>query len=138
MYVRYGRAVEQMAMHVNSLGLVAAQAAFSGECDEWLADLRLYLEGNCDLMVDFVCNELPGIRSTNPQATYLAWWDCSELVRTSKIASPPQAYFLERARVALNDGKEFGMCGEGFVRLNFGCQRKLLQEALLRIKSSLA
>ncbi len=50
---RYKRTVERMAMHVSSPGLVAAQVAFSGECDEWLEALRPYLTGNRDFLVGF-------------------------------------------------------------------------------------
>ena len=135
---RYKQTVERLAMHVNSLGLIAAQAAFSGECDEWLAALRDYLTANRDFLVAFVQKELHGIRTTLPQATYLAWLDCTELVSSTKINGTPHEFFLKQAKVALNEGREFGPGGEGFVRLNFGCPRAILHEALGRMKSALA
>jgi cystathionine beta-lyase len=134
---RYKKTVERMAMHVNSLGLIAAQAAFSGACDEWLRALRLYLTENRDFMVEFIQRELIGIRTTIPEATYLAWLDCTDLVRTARISGTPHEYFLRQAKVALNEGKDFGSGGEGFVRLNFGCPRATLVEALNRMKSAL-
>jgi cystathionine beta-lyase len=134
---RYKKALERLAMHVNSLGLVAAQAAFSGECDEWLAALNGYLTGNRDFLVESIQNEFPGIRTTIPQATYLAWLDCTGLVRSGRISGTPQEFFLKQAKVAFNEGREFGPGGEGFVRLNFGCPRATLVEALGRIKSAL-
>jgi cystathionine beta-lyase len=130
---RFKQAVERMAMHVNSLGLVAAQAAFSGECDAWLADLRAYLTANRDFLVEYVRRELNGIRITVPEATYLAWLDCRDL----HLSPSPHKFFLERAKVALNEGAEFGPGGEGFVRLNFGCPRKTLEEALERMKRAI-
>ncbi len=135
---RYKETLEQMAMHVTSLGLTAAQAAYSGACDNWLAELRTYLTGNRDFLSEYVRNEFEGIRLTNPEATYLAWLDCNELVRSGRIQGSPGEFFLKQAKVALNEGKEFGSGGEGFVRLNFGCPRKTLVEALERMKASLA
>jgi cysteine-S-conjugate beta-lyase len=134
---RYKKTVECMAMHVSSPGLAAAQVAFSGACDAWLAELRTYLTGNRDFLVRFVREELPGIKTTIPDATYLAWLDCTELVKAGKISGTPQAFFLKSARVALNEGRDFGSGGEGFVRLNFGCPRSTLVEALTRMKSAL-
>jgi len=130
----YKTAVARMTLHVSGLAQVAAQAAFSGECDDWLAGLLAYLTANRDFMVDFVQKNLPGIRVTMPEATYLAWLDCSELVRNGRIDGNPTKFFLEKARVALNDGAAFGTGGENFVRLNFGCPRELLLDGLQRIK----
>ncbi len=134
---RYTKTVECMAMHVSSLGLVAAQVAFSGDCDEWLAALRLYLTANRDFLVEFVGSKLAGIKTTVPAATYLAWLDCNSLVNSGKITGTPQEFFLKQAKAALNEGREFGPGGEGFVRLNFGCPRSTLAEALGRMKTAL-
>ncbi len=133
---KYKQMVDRMAMHVNSLGLVAAQAAFSGDCDGWLNELRVYLTQNRDLVIDTVQNEMDGIKVTRPAATYLAWMDCTELVRSGRIEGSPSEFFLKQAGVALNDGREFGPGGEGHIRLNFGCPRKTLQEALERMKAA--
>lgn len=128
----YKKTVERMALHVSSLGLIAAKVAFSGECDDWLESLRAYLLGNRDFLVEFIKSELPGIKTTVPEATYLGWLDCREM----HLEPSPYNYFLEKAGVALNDGSEFGPDGAGFVRLNFGCPRKLLEEALEKIRSA--
>ena len=68
-----------------------------------------------------------------PEGTYLAWLDCRE----AGIAGRACEFFLEKARVALNEGEAFGRGGEGFVRLNFGCPRAMLEEALLRMQRAL-
>ncbi|MFH1524577.1 MAG: PatB family C-S lyase [Chloroflexota bacterium] len=133
----YKKTVERMGMHISSFGLAAAQVAYSGECDEWLESLRAYLTGNRDFLVEFVHGELNGIRTTVPDATYLAWLDCNELVRSERINGSPYKYFLQQAKVALNDGKSFGAGGENFVRLNFACPRSKLVEALEKMKASL-
>ena len=135
---RYKKITEKMSMHLSSLGLAAAQSAFSGACDDWLAALRVYLTGNRDFLVEYVKREFSGIRITVPEATYLAWLDCNELVRSGRIHGTPHEFFLKQAKVALNEGKEFGSGGEGFVRLNFGCPRKTLEDALERMKTALA
>lgn len=133
----YKKEIERQTLHVNSLGLAAAQASFSGECDEWLEELLVYLTGNRDLLVNTITDNLPGIHSTIPDATYLAWLDCNDLLSSRKITTSPYEFFLKNARVALNDGATFGPGGEGFVRLNFGCPRTTLLEALERMRSAL-
>jgi cystathionine beta-lyase len=67
-----------------------------------------------------------------PEATYLAWLDC----RATGLSQPCQC-FLDLARVACSDGATFGPGGQGFVRLNFGCPRPMLLEALERMKRAL-
>ena len=134
---RYKKTVEQLAMHVSSLGLAAALAGYSGVCDDWLAALNSYLKGNRDFLVETIQHGFSGIRTTVPEATYLAWLDCSELVSSGRITGTPQEFFLKQAKVALNEGRDFGLGGEGFVRLNFGCPRKTLEEALQRMKAAL-
>jgi cysteine-S-conjugate beta-lyase len=134
---RYKQSVERLVMHVSSFGLAAAQTAFSGECDDWLKAVRAYLTSNRDFLVASLKEELSPITTTNPAATYLAWLDCNSLVDTGKINDVPAKFFLERARVAMNNGSDFGPGGDGFVRLNFGCPRSILVEALERIKTAL-
>ncbi len=130
--------VERMTLHVSSLAQVAAQSAFSGECDGWLSELLAYLTDNRNFMLNFVEQNLPGIQITSPDATYLAWLDCNELVASGKISGSPFDFFLKEAKVALNDGAAFGTGGKNFVRLNFGCPRATLQEGLERLQKALA
>lgn len=110
----------------------AALAAYSS-CGEWLQELRRVLTGNRDFLLDYLDKYLPEIKSTRPEATYLAWLDC----RDCGIDGNPQKFFLNQARVALNDGKAFGEGGDGFVRLNYGCSRDNLAEALERMGKAL-
>ena len=92
-----------------------------------------YLVGNREYVDAFVEREMPGISMARPEGTYLAWLDC----RRAGIQGNPQEFFLEHARVALNDGAEFGSGGAGFVRINFACPRALLSEGLARMRRSL-
>lgn len=118
---------------VNVLGYLAMLVAYR-DGQDWLDDLLAYLEGNRDLVTAFVRERLPGVAMTPPEATYLAWLDC----RAAGLAPDPFTFFLEQARVALNDGVTFGPGGEGFVRLNFGCPRATLLDGLERMRAALA
>ncbi|HUX37922.1 MAG TPA: PatB family C-S lyase [Rectinemataceae bacterium] len=124
----FEREEERMTLHCTSLSLVAAEEALSGSCDTWLADVRDYLRANRDFVLDFLRERMPSLRATRPAATHLLWLDCRRLGLDS-----PADFFLERARVGLNDGAAFGAGGKGFVRLNFASPRSLLAEALERM-----
>jgi len=118
--------------HPGVLANVAAKAAFLyGE--EWLDQLLSYLESNRDFLMDFIKKNLPDVEMVLPEATYLAWLDFRKL----DLQPDPYNFFLEKAKVALNDGKWFGREGSGFLRLNFGCPRETLQEALQRMLAAL-
>jgi cystathionine beta-lyase len=117
----------------NLLAMVAAEAAY-GAGDEWLTDCLSYLEANRDYLMEFIAERMPGIRAIAPEATYLAWLDCSGL----GLAQGAYRFFLEQARVALSDGPIYGRGGAGFVRLNFGCPRSTLAAGLERMAAALA
>lgn len=115
--------------HPNILGLYAARAAYQ-HGRRWLEELLLYLEANRNYLVDTVRNELPGVKIWKPEGTYLGWLDCRGL----NLKRSPHLFFLEEAKVGLNQGEHFGEDGKGFVRINFGCPRALLVEGLDRMK----
>lgn len=117
---------------VNIIGHVAALAAYK-EGQEWLEQVLVYLKDNRDFLWEYVEEKLPGVSMTKMEATYLAWLDCKD----AGIPGNPFDFFLKEAKVALNDGIEFGRGGEGFVRLNFACPRKTLTEALDRMSAAL-
>jgi cystathionine beta-lyase len=119
---------------VNVLGYAAAFAAYR-DGDAWLAELLRYLEANRDYLADYVRRHLPGVTMTPPEGTYLAWLDCRG---AAAAATDPFTFFLERAKVACNDGALFGRGGQGFVRLNFGSPRSILTEGLERMRRALA
>lgn len=132
MRAAYQKAKAGLNGHINLLGVSATIAAYR-DGQEWLTELLTYLESNRDLLANFVNQNLPGLKMASPQGTYLAWIDCRE----SNIPGNPQKFFLDQARVALNHGVDFGLGGEGFVRLNFGCPRNLLEEGLQRMRAAL-
>jgi cystathionine beta-lyase len=129
---RLAAAVSDLVPKINVLGHAAAVAAYRAG-DDWLEALLGYLHGNRDHLVSEVAARLPGVRVAAPEATYLAWLDCRDAG-----LEDPYTFFLQEAKVALNDGKTFGPGGEGFVRLNFGCPRPLLTEGLARMARALA
>ncbi len=117
---------------VNALGFTAALAAYR-DGQSWLDSMLLYLEDNRDALADYVARFLPGVKMRKPEGTYLAWLDC----RAAGIGASPAGFFLDHARVALNEGASFGADGAGFVRLNFGCPRAMLMEGLERMRAAL-
>jgi cysteine-S-conjugate beta-lyase len=116
---------------VNIMGHTAALAALN-EGQEWLEQVLKYLQVNRDFLVKFVHEQMPDIRISRMEATYLAWLDCSGM-----NVKRPSDYFLKKACVALSDGEDFGKGGTNFIRLNFACPRKKLLQALEQMKESL-
>jgi cystathionine beta-lyase len=134
---KYKHACDQMTFHVNSFGQVAAETAYSGICDDWLREVLDYLTTNRDFVVDYVNQYMPEIRTTIPDATYLMWFDCNALVESGRIPGNPHEFFLNEAKVALNNGSDFGPGGENFVRFNLASSRSILEDALGRMLKAL-
>ena len=123
---RFLRTMEGIVPHVNVLGLAACTAAYR-DCDAWHADLLAYLRANRDCVQAAVAAEA-GVRMSAVEATYLAWIDVRELG-----LSDPAAHF-EAHGLGLSDGKDFG--APGWLRLNFGCPRASLDQALARFHAA--
>jgi cystathionine beta-lyase len=122
------KASGRIVPHVNLLGYTAAEAAYR-HGEEWRQALLSYLRGNRDLVAETVAR-IPGLATYHVEATYLAWID----VRAAGIDNLVR--FFEEAGVGLSNGADFD--APGFVRLNFGCSRILLNEALRRMEEALA
>ena len=121
-----------MVDSVNIFGLIATEAAYRSG-DEWLSALKTYLQGNRDFLVERIRKELPEVTLHTPQSTFLAWLDCSQL----NLETVPADHFLNVAKVALSNGNEFHETAtKNFVRLNFGCTRSVLSQALDRMIDS--
>ncbi len=153
----YRRAMAGIVPDVNALGFVGALAAYGPESGEWLREALAYLRGNRDFLAEFVRRELPEFAVTVPEATYLAWMDCrngngvaagrcdggevamQNTDRATRFGGlTPFEFFLREAKVAFQDGALFGRAGEGFVRVNFACPRARLEEAMEKVRRSLA
>ena len=116
----------------NAFCLEAVTAAYA-HGEDWLAELLAYLEGNRDFLCRFVAAEIPQLRIVRPEATFLAWLDCRAL---GLEASQLEHLLLSKARLVLNQGYTFGPGGEGFVRLNLGCPRRVLEDGLVRLANA--
>jgi cystathionine beta-lyase len=121
-----------MVPGISLMGHTAALAALT-EGQEWLDQVMVYLEGNRNFVDQYLREKMPAIRMSRIEATYLAWLDC----RAAGISGNPGEFFLREARVALNNGADFGKGGEGHVRLNFACRRSLLAEGLDRMAAAI-
>jgi len=113
------------------LGVHASVAAFE-QATGWLDAVLAQLDRNRGLLATLLAEHLPQIRYRPPEASFLAWLDCTAL-----SLDDPVAHFLHRARVAVNRGLDYGESGRGFVRLNMGTSPDMLQEILRRMGSSI-
>lgn len=120
---RFLRAMDGIVPHVNVLGFAACEAAYR-DCGDWHRELIAYLRANHARVLDCV-SQLPGVNMHPAEATYLAWLDFSQL------ALPDPAAHLEAHGLGLSDGRDFA--APGWLRLNFGCPRSTLDEALARL-----
>lgn len=113
--------------------MIATKAAYN-HGDAWLDELIEYLEGNIEAVVKFCDDRLPGIKAIRPQASFLVWLDCRGLGLTHDDLID---LFVNKARLALNDGAMFGEEGSGFMRLNIGTTRTSLMQALCALEKAL-
>jgi cystathionine beta-lyase len=114
------------------LGVLASVAAFT-EGLPWLDATLGQLDENRVLLAGLLREHLPEVGYAQPQASFLAWVDC----RALGLGDDPSAVFLDRGRVAVGRGPDFGHEGQGFVRLNIGTSPALIAEAVRRMASAL-
>lgn len=101
---------------------------------EWLQQMRNYIMDNVRFVNDYLKYHIPSIKVYQPQASFLVWLDCRELrLPQEELVT----LFIKKAGLALNDGAMFGPGGEGFMRLNIGCPRSVLEQALDALKKAL-
>lgn len=108
----------------------ATKAAYTHGAD-WLRQLLLYLAENIAFVDDYIKENIPRIKVYKPQASFLVWLDCREL----KLEQKELVALFVKAGLALNDGTIFGPGGEGYMRLNIGCPRSILERSLASLKS---
>ena len=113
----------------NIFAPIATIAAYrKGEA--WRQQMIAYIEQNILFAEQYLAEHLPQVKVVRPEASFLVWLDCRALGLSHEALVD---MFVNRARLALNDGEMFGKGGEGFMRMNVGCPRAVLQEALERI-----
>jgi cystathionine beta-lyase len=123
----------ELPYRAGHLGAIAATAAFD-DGEAWLRALLAHLDRNRLLLRYLLAGALPGVVYEPPQATYLAWLDCTAL----GLDGSPVDAFLTRGRVALSRGRDFGAEGAACVRLNFATTAPILREVVERMRRSLA
>jgi cysteine-S-conjugate beta-lyase len=109
-------------------GIDATIAAWD-DGQPWFDEILAYLRANRDWLAQTISAELPGVKFRVPEATYLAWLDCSDL----ELPCPAGQFFLDKARVGLNFGETFGPQYENFARLNFATPAPILREIVSRM-----
>jgi cysteine-S-conjugate beta-lyase len=120
------------ALLASHLGVHATIAALR-RGRSWLDAAVAQIDQNARLLGDLLAHYLPGVRYRRPQASFLAWLDCSDI----GLGADPAAAFLAAGRVALSPGPDFGSQGSGFARLNIGTSPELLAEAVRRMAAAL-
>jgi len=127
----FQRAATGLVTEINAFGYAGLIAAYK-HGEPWRQELLAYLRGNRDYAYDFIRKNIPALKLVPMTATYLAWMDARGL--NVKNAGK----FFEDGGVGLSDGHFFGDAGRGYLRLNFGCPRATLEEALRRMAAAVA
>ncbi|MGH1369665.1 MAG: MalY/PatB family protein [Maritimibacter sp.] len=127
---KFAARMAALGLGPNSFGLVMAEAAYSPEGALWVDELVRYLDGNRQLL-DEGLNAIPGVKSMNMEATYLAWVDFEDTgMSREEFTNRVQG----EAKIAVNHGPTFGKGGESFLRFNFATQRSYVVEAVARLQ----
>jgi len=116
----------------NSFGIVAMIAAYN-EGEEWLEQVLRYIDSNFVYLKDFIRSKIPSVKYIEPEGTYLGWLDFNSLDLNDEEL---KNVILNKANIALDEGKLFGSGGEGFQRINVACPKSILEEAMQRIKKA--
>jgi cystathionine beta-lyase len=119
---------------VNTLGMVAAEAAYT-HGEPWLEEMLTYLRGNHARFAAAINGATDKVRVLPADSLYLTWMDCRGL---GLSAEELDRFMLLRARLWLDKGQKFGIEGHGYMRVNLGCPRSTVDEAITRLTAALA
>lgn len=125
------------SLHVsnsNPLSIVAFEAAYR-EGDEWLAALMLYLEETRDFVIHYFSRHISRISCHKSEATYLLWLDCRQLGMSD---AELRDFFIKSCGLGMSPGSLFGDGGSGFMRMNIGCSRSIILQALASIRKNIS
>jgi cysteine-S-conjugate beta-lyase len=112
--------------NTNPLSMVAFEAAYR-EGDAWLDALMLYLENTRNFVAEYLKKNIPEIKLIVPEATYLLWLDCRALNMSD---AELQKFFIQKCKLGMNPGTVFGQGGSGFMRMNIGAPKAVIENAL--------
>lgn len=116
----------------NAFSLIAMETALN-EGEEWLDQLLAYLSDNIDFVVEYCRKHIPCIKPMRPDATYLVWLDCRDLHLNQEELN---AFFIQEAKLGLNNGGDFERGLEGYMRLNVACPRSVLRQAMKQLEKA--
>lgn len=116
----------------NLFSIEAIEAAYN-HSEYWLDEVIKYLQSNRDFMVDYVNKNIPKVSIIEPEGTYIAWLDFSELGMTDEEL---EIFAVEKIKIGFKYGYTFGEGGQNFQRINFGCPKSVLLDGLKRIEKA--
>ena len=130
---RYLQMIDNLGIGGSTVfGMLGLETAYR-EGEEWLSQLLTYLEGNMCFLENFIQSRIPQIRVRKPEGTYLVWLDCRSLGMTRVEL---KHFIIHNAGLGLDEGANFGKPGEGFMRLNAGCPRAVLNQGLDQLSNA--
>ncbi|NOY38528.1 MAG: putative C-S lyase [Chlorobi bacterium] len=131
---RFKAFIERLHLNMGNLfGMIASTAAY-GEGEPWLDALLRYLQENICFVTEFLENEIPRVRISPVEATYLLWLDFRELNMTTGELN---SMLTRKAKLGLNDGTIFGQGGVGFQRMNVACPKSIVEQAMENLKKAI-
>lgn len=126
---------QQQGFHtLNAFGIVGMEAAYRNG-GEWLDQLLDYIQGNIQFVKEALSKELSTVKVMEPEGGYLIWLDCRN---TGYSDEELKDRLLKIGRLALEPGIKYGPGGEGFLRMNIGCPKEIVQEGVNRLIKALA
>ena len=129
--VKFQKTLRNLGLHGgNVFGIEALEASYRYG-HKWLEELLIYIENNYTFVQQYLQNNIPQIKVVKMEGTYLLWLDCRKMGLSQKELVK---FFINKAGLALNDGSKFGEGGEGFMRMNLGCSKKLIEQALFQLE----
>ena len=130
---KYHSFVKKRGLDEGNLFAYTATVSAYNECDDWLDEMLKYVQSNVDFVDSYLKNNIPEIKTILPEASFLIWLDCRSLnLSQNELVK----LFVDKAGLALNDGSIFGSGGEGFMRLNVGSPKSILEKALSNLKKA--
>lgn len=130
---KYHSFVKRRGLDEGTLFAYTATKSAYNECDDWLDEMLKYVQSNIDFVDNYLKENIPEIKAILPEASFLIWLDCRSLNLSQKELVK---LFIDKAGLALNDGSIFGPGGEGFMRLNVGTSKVVLEKAMENLKNA--
>lgn len=141
LFARVNRAINTDEVAEPNCFAIGATCAAFNESEDWLDQMCAYVFENKAFVCDFFNKNIPQLKVVPSEATYLCWVDCSKITGDGKLYKNAEEFcdeLREETGVYVSEGSQYGKGGENFFRLNCACSRKLLTEALERMKNFFA